>query len=57
MEGIDKLLRIPQYIRDRIVTLSESELNNCEILDTHIREDNMQIPRPAITFLGLQLIE
>jgi hypothetical protein len=39
MEGIDKLSRIPPYIRCRIVILSESGLNNCKIRDTFIRED------------------
>jgi hypothetical protein len=38
-------------------TLSESELNNCKIRDTLIREDNVQISCPKISFLGLELIE
>jgi hypothetical protein len=32
MEGIDKLSRIPPYIRRRIVTLNENGLNNCKIV-------------------------
>jgi hypothetical protein len=44
MEGIDKLSTIPPYIRRRIVTFSESGLN-----DTLIREDNVQISRPGIS--------
>jgi hypothetical protein len=47
MKGINKLSRIPPYIRRRIVTLSESGLNNCKIHDTLIREDNVQISRPG----------
>jgi hypothetical protein len=49
MEGIDKLSRIPPYVRRRIVTLSENGLNNCKIRDTLIREDNVQISRPGIS--------
>jgi AraC-like DNA-binding protein len=49
MDGIDKLSRIPPYIRRRIVALSESGLNNCKIRDTLIREDNVQISRPGIS--------
>jgi hypothetical protein len=49
MDDIDKLSRIPPYIRRRIVALSESGLNNCKICDTLIREDNVQISRPGIS--------
>ena len=49
MEGIDKLSRIPPYIRRGIVVLNESGLNNCKIRDTLIREDNVQISRPGIS--------
>jgi energy-converting hydrogenase Eha subunit E len=49
MEGIDKLSIIPPYIGRRIVTLSESGLNNCKIRDTLIREDNVQISRLGIS--------
>jgi hypothetical protein len=54
MEGIDKLSRIPPYIRRRIVTLNESGLNNCKIRDILNREDNVQMSRPGISlFLKL----
>ena len=49
MEDIDKLSRIPPYIRCTIVTLSESGLNNCKIRDTLIRQNNVQISRPGIS--------